>query len=174
MTVKTFHGGEFTSVGKFDTDFTIYELGSSRIQALGEIQFAILRVGAQHTDKPLSPLEQFTMAGPDKVRAYPVGDRLHDTGQFASLEYQIQAPRVAGPFGRSWADLLKFAAFADYAHGASESAIDSDVLSGAGIGVIFGLPGTFQIQLQGATPLSAAEASDGDDARFYANMSFSF
>lgn len=177
LSVRQGLSGEFSSAGSFDPSFTVYGLNYSRIQALAETQFAVLRLNAQQTDKSLSPLERFTLAGPDKVRAYPVGDQLSDIGQFASLEYQVQAPgfsRRPGPFGRNWGDLLKFSLFADYAHGDSNAGDASAVLSGGGLGVLFGLPGKFQIQLQGATALSSAEASDGDDVRFYGNFSISF
>lgn len=170
-------GGEFTSGGTFDENFSIYELRYSRLQSLADTQTAILRVRAQFTDQAISPLEQFAMAGPDAVRAYPVGQALRDVGQFASLEYQVQAPgfsRSQGPFGRQWGDLLKFSVFADYAQGESVDSGESDNLSGAGVGVLFGIPGTFQIHLQGSSPLSSLEASDGNSSRFYGNFSYSF
>jgi hemolysin activation/secretion protein len=170
-------GGEFSSGGSFATDFTIYDLNYLRLQALTETQYAILRVNVQFTGEAISPIEQFTMAGPDKVRAYPVGQALRDTGEFVSLEYQVEAPGFAsrqGPLNRQWRDLLKFSLFADYAHGKSANVEDGDVLSGAGLGIIFGVPGSFQFHLQGASPLSSVDASDGNDTRFYGSLSVKF
>lgn len=171
-------GGKFGIGSQLDENFTIYEARYTRVQALAETQTATLRLQGQSTDKEISPLEQFSLAGPDKVRAYPVGQILKDTGQFASLEYQVQAPGFAktpGPFSRQWGDLLQLSLFADYAHGASaEVKSDDDEISGWGAGIRFGVPGSFSFLLEGATPLSSRDANDGKDLRFYGNFSIKF
>lgn len=171
-------GGEFKTSTTLTDDFLILEGRYARAQALAETQTMTLRLQAQQTDVQISPLEQFALAGPDKVRAYPVGQILHDVGQFASLEYQVQAPgfsRAPGPFSRQWGDLLQLSLFADYAHGENaEDSTDDDEISGWGAGIRFGVPGSFQFLLEGSSPLSAREANDGQDFRVYGNVSMKF
>lgn len=164
--------------GQVDDTFTVVEGRYTRVQALAETQTAVFRGRIQHTSNVLSPLEQFSLAGPDSVRAYPVGQALTDTGLYASLEYRVQAPgfaRSAGPFGRTWGDLLSLIAFYDYAQGedniAGSRAID---LSGAGLGLQLGVPGTFSALIQGAVPVSSAETDDGKDFRLFAEFSVKF
>jgi len=172
-------GADFGASSKsLKEDFTILEARYARVQAIAETQTVTLRLQGQSTDVEISPLEQFSLAGPDKVRAYPVGQILSDVGQFASLQYQVQAPGFSskpGPFSRQWGDLLQLALFADYAHGASaEDGSDDDEISGWGAGIQFGIAGSFQFLLEGATPLSSRPAGDDKDLRIYGNVSMKF
>lgn len=171
-------GGDLGTRSGLDPNFTIYDLRYTRLQSLGDTQTAIFRLRGQFTDQSLSPLEQFALAGPDAVRAYPVGQALRDVGTFASLEYRVQAPgfaRAAGPFGRSWGDLLQLGLFYDYAQGedAEGGAVSVD-LSGYGAGLQLGVPGTFSMLVQGAMPQSDAVATDGDEFRLYGEFSIKF
>lgn len=174
-------GGEFSSGGQYESSFTILEGRYTRAQVLADTQTLVLRLRGQATDKSISPLEQFSLAGPDAVRAYPVGQLLRHSGQFVSLDYQVQAPgfsRAPGPFSRQWGDLLQLSLFADYAHGRGakdkQDKQDDAEISGYGAGIRFGVPGTFQFLLEGAKPLSQAAANDGKDLRFYGNLTFNF
>lgn len=171
-------GGDLGTRSGLDANFTVFELRYTRLQSLAETQTAIFRMRTQQVDQSLSPLEQFALAGPDAVRAYPVGQALRDKGTFASLEYRVQAPgfaRAAGPFNRTWGDLLQLGLFYDYATGedAEGGAVSVD-LSGYGMGIQFAVPGTFQMLLQAATPESSAEPTDGDDMRLYMEFSVKF
>lgn len=179
--IRQGQGGEFSSGGQYEDSFTIYEARYTRAQVLTDTQTLVLRVRGQTTAKSISPLEQFSLAGPDAVRAYPVGQLLRHVGQFGSLDYQVQAPgfsRAPGPFNRQWGDLLQFSLFADYAHGrGAEDRQDQQEqvdIAGYGAGVRFGVPGSFQFLLEGAKPLSSELANDGKDFRVYGNLSVSF
>jgi hemolysin activation/secretion protein len=183
VTAKVRQGvdGEFSSGGTYEPSFTIFEGRYTRAQVLADTQTLVLRLRGQATDKSISPLEQFSLAGPDAVRAYPVGQLLRHVGQFASLEYQVQAPgfsRAQGPFSRQWGDLLQVSAFADYAHGRGASdkqdKQDDVEISGYGVGMRFGVPGTFQFLIEGAKPLSSQAANDGKETRVYGNLTISF
>lgn len=171
-------GGTYGTASNLDKTFTIYELSYSRVQSLAETQTAILRLHGQGTNNRISPLEQFSLAGPDAVRAYPVGQVLKDVGEFASVEYQVQAPgfaHSAGPFSRQWGDLLQLALFGDYAYGVdAKDKTNHDELSGYGAGIHFGIPGNFTVVFEAAKPLSSRPASDGDSVRFYGNISVKF
>jgi hemolysin activation/secretion protein len=179
--IRQGQGGDFSTSGQYEESFTIYEARYTRAQVLTDTQTLVLRLRGQTTDKSISPLEQFSLAGPDAVRAYPVGQLLRHVGQFGSLEYQVQAPgfaRAPGPFSRQWGDLLQFSLFADYAHGRGakdKQDQQEDVeISGYGAGIRFGVPGTFQLLVEYATPLGSIEASDDKDSRVYGNLSVSF
>ena len=179
--IRQGQGGDFGANSRYEETFTIYEGRYTRAQVLTDTQTLVLRLRGQTTDKSISPLEQFSLAGPDAVRAYPVGQLLRHVGQFASLEYQVQAPgfaRAPGPFSRQWGDLLQFSLFADYAHGRgakdNQDQQEDVEISGYGAGVRFGVPGSFQLLLEYATPLGSIEASDDKDSRVYGNLSYSF
>lgn len=183
ITAKVRQGvsGDFTASGQYEDRFTIYEARYTRAQVLADTQTLVLRLRGQTTSKSISPLEQFSLAGPDAVRAYPVGQLLRHVGQFGSLEYQVQAPgfaRSPGPFNRQWGDLLQFTLFADYAHGRGAEDLqdkqDDAELSGYGAGVRFGIPGTFHFLVEYATALGSVEATDGKDSRVYGILSYSF
>jgi hemolysin activation/secretion protein len=159
------------------SEFTIADVRYTRLQALTETQMVLLRLRGQYTNERLSTLEQFPLAGPDSVRAYPVGEVLADVGGFASLEYRVQAPgfsRASGPFNRTWGDLLQFWIFTDYAYGETAVGSARRELSGYGASVQFALPGTFRFLVHGAWPLSSVVASDGDDFRLFGEFSWSF
>jgi hemolysin activation/secretion protein len=174
-------GGNFRTGGQYEENFSIYEARITRAQVLAETQTVVVRLRGQSTDKSISPLEQFSLAGPDAVRAYPVGQLLRHVGQFASVEYQVQAPgfsRAPGPFNRQWGDLLQVSLFGDYAHGRGakdrQDRQENAELSGYGAGIRFGVPGSFQFLLEGAKPLSGRLANDGKDLRFYGNLTYNF
>jgi hemolysin activation/secretion protein len=179
--IRQGQGGDFSTGAQYEESFTIYEARYTRAQVLSDTQTLVMRLRGQTTSKSISPLEQFSLAGPDAVRAYPVGQLLRHVGQFASLEYQIQAPgfaRSPGPFSRQWGDLLQFSLFADYAHGRGAKDLqdrqEDAEISGYGTGIRFGVPGTFQLLLEYAAPLGSVEANDGKDGRVYGNVSYSF
>jgi hemolysin activation/secretion protein len=73
---------------------------------------------------------------------------------------------------------LQFSLFADYAHGRgakdNQDRQEDVEISGYGAGVRFGIPGSFQLLLEYATPLGSIEASDDKDSRVYGNLSYSF
>lgn len=168
--------GTLSSTG-VDKTFTIGELHYTRIQSLGDTQTGFFRVRGQFTSNSLSPLEQFALSGPDAVRAYPVGQALTDTGVYASAEYRVAAPgfsRAAGPFGRAWGDLFSTIVSYDYAGGKDSKGSNTVDLSGYGAGIQFGIPGTFNLLLQGAVPISSVKPSDGSNVRVYGEVSYKF
>lgn len=170
-------GGNFASGSDVDKTFTIGELRYTRIQSLADTQTGVFRFRGQYTGNTLSPLEQFALAGPDAVRAYPVGQALTDSGVYSSLEYRVQAPgfsRAAGPFGRSWGDLVSTILFFDYASGQDTKGSKTVDLSGYGAGLQFGIPGTFNLLLQGAVPISSAKATDDKNFQLYGEFSYKF
>src|SRR5262249_55504732 len=66
-----------------------------RLQRLSQYSSLMLRLDGQYTSDPLVSLEQFSMGGPDSVRAYPVAEVLAEKGGVASLELIVGAPGFA-------------------------------------------------------------------------------
>jgi hemolysin activation/secretion protein len=167
------------------SNFLVARLAYTRMQFLNKSQRLYFKFAGQYTNDALVPLEQFSMGGPDSVRAYPIADGLRDRGYYASLEYHVDAPGfgdVASPFyGRPWRELLEFEAFLDYARGFSAGANRGSgtgvtEFKGAGLGLIFRLPQFkhFEFRLDGAVPVDSQEASDKHGYHIYSRFSFTF
>ena len=153
-----------------------------RLQRLTQYTSLMLRIDGQYTSDPIVSLEQFSMGGPDSVRAYPVAELLAEKGGVASLELIMGAPGFAGrpAFGnQTWGQVLQLSLFVDYATGEMNeplpSAQDRSVhLAGAGGSVQFSLPGRVFTRLDVATPLTDREASNGRDPQFFFRFGMTF
>lgn len=163
-------------------EFNKFNLDIQRLQRLTRYTSLVLRVNTQYTKDPLVSLEQFSMGGPDSVRAYPVSAALAEKGGVASLEYVIGAPGFAarpGPGNRAWGDILQFSLFADYANGELNAPLTPgqvhDVsLSGAGGSVQFSLPGKFFARVDVSTPFSNHTPTNGHHPQGYFRLGTSF
>jgi hemolysin activation/secretion protein len=163
-------------------EFNKVNLELQRLQRLTRYTSLVLRVNAQYTPDPLVSLEQFSMGGPDSVRAYPVSAALAEKGGVATLEYVIGAPGFAsrpGPGNRAWGDILQFSLFADYANGELNAPLTSsqvhDVsLSGAGGALQFSLPGRLFARLDVSTPFSNRTPTNGHHPQCYFRLGTSF
>ncbi len=151
-----------------------------RLQRLSQYTSVVLRVDGQFTSDPLVSLEQFSMGGPDSVRAYPVAERLAEKGGVASLELITGAPGIGSrpAFGNyTWGQVLQFSLFADYAKGRLNEPLTapeegSTDLSGAGISAQFSLPGRVFARLDVATPLAARKSANDPQCYFRFGMTF--
>ncbi len=163
-------------------EFNKFNLDIQRLQRLTRFTSLVLRVNTQYTKDPLVSLEQFSMGGPDSVRAYPVSAALAEKGGVASLEYVIGAPGFAarpGPRNRAWGDILQFSLFADYANGELNAPLTPgqvhDVsLSGTGGSVQFSLPGKFFARVDVSTPFSNHTPTNGHHPQCYFRLGTSF
>jgi hemolysin activation/secretion protein len=163
-------------------EFNKVTLQLQRLQRITQYTSLVLRVDSQFSNDPLVSLEQFSMGGPDSVRAYPVAEALAEKGGVASLELILGAPGFASrpAFGsNTWGQVLQFSLFADYATGELNapllSAQDRNFsLAGAGIAVQFSLPGRVFARLDAATPLTAAVPSNGRDPQLYFRFGMTF
>ncbi|NNF16800.1 MAG: ShlB/FhaC/HecB family hemolysin secretion/activation protein [Gammaproteobacteria bacterium] len=170
-TSRTSAGGKFD---KWTAEF-------ARLQQLGEHSELLVRTSAQVSDDLIVSLEQFSMGGPNSVRAFPPAEYLVDTGGFASVEWFLAAPGFAdkeGFRGYTWGELLRFSLFYDYAGGyLSEPAFGEQKtrdLNGYGFGIDFRLPGTLWARLDIAKPRGTEKPSDGDDPQLYFSFNYSF
>ncbi|TCO78085.1 hemolysin activation/secretion protein [Plasticicumulans lactativorans] len=164
------------------SDFDKFELHLARVHNLPFAgQQLLLRLDSQYSADPLTSLEQFSMGGPDSVRAYPRAEFLVDKGVFVSAEWSIPAPGFADePAFRDlkWGQVFQLSLFADYAKGWLNEPLqpsDSPVrLSGAGIGLRFQVPGEWQARLQVATPLGSHDASNDRNPQYFFDFVYNF
>lgn len=165
--------------------FLSTRLSYTRLQFLTRTQRLYFKFNGQYSKDVLAPLEQFTIGGPDSVRAYPIADALSARGYFTSLEYHVDAPGFAdktSPFhGRPWRELLEVETFLDYARGfpvAKERATGLKPVSysGVGAGFIFRLPFWHHLEFHfdGAVPLGSQQASDRHGYHVYARFGLTF
>ncbi len=162
-------GGEFDKV----------TASIQRYQRITQNNALLIRASGQYSDDLLVSLEQFSMGGPDSVRAYPTAEFLADTGGFASLEWIINAPFFAAApafGGRTWGQIFQVSLFADYATGklnqvlaGEEATLD---LSGCGVGLQFNVPDRYFARLDVATPLGSQEPSNDRDPQYFFRFGF--
>lgn len=165
--------------------FLVGKLSYTRMQFLTKSQRLYAKFVGQYTRDALIPMEQFSLGGPDSIRAYPIADALRDSGYYTALEYHVDAPgfadKVSPFYGRPWRELLEFQVFVDYAKGYSAGANrkitpESVSLSGVGAGLTFRLPRfhRFEFHFNAAVPLSSQDASDDKGYHIYSRFSFTF
>lgn len=163
-------------------EFNKVSVQLQRLQRITRYTSVVLRVDGQFTNDPLVSLEQFSMGGPDSVRAYPVAELLAEKGGVASLELVTGAPGFANrpAFGNTtWGQVLQVSLFVDYANGSlnaplTASQSSSNHLAGAGVGVQFSLPGRVFSRLDVATPLTDRKPSNDRDPQFYFRFGMNF
>lgn len=167
------------------SNFLAARLSYTRLQFLTDRQRLYFKLGGQYTNDALVPMEQFSLGGPDSIRAYPISEGLVDRGYYGSLEYHVDAPgfgdKVSPFYGRPWRELLEFEAFVDYGRGYPAGAnrhnnTRSVTLNGVGAGLIFRLPQfhQFEFHLDGSVPTSRPRASDDNGYHIYSRFGFTF
>ena len=113
------------------------------------------RVALQYTNDILAPVQQFGLAGPFGVRAYPSGSFLADSGVLASLDVQFPVTQD-----------LAFSVFYDIGYGSvndpDRTAAFDATIQGAGIGVNYQYSDTIILQLSAARGLSITEGANGE------------
>ncbi|MDX1454275.1 MAG: ShlB/FhaC/HecB family hemolysin secretion/activation protein [Gammaproteobacteria bacterium] len=174
-------------------DFTKASLGMSWLKSMTANQSLLLRANGTYTADPLTSLERFVIGGPASVRGVPSSQFLSDYGAFVSVEWGVRAPGFADKpafANRNWGDLLRFTVFADYAQGyfnevgggSSANIFDDITESGYGIGIEFGLPGSFSLNVQAAWRSGGADENPQptdpravfDDSQYWVDFTWQF
>jgi hemolysin activation/secretion protein len=152
---------------------------AQRYQRITQNNALLVRLSGQYSDDILVSLEQFSIGGPDTVRAYPTAEFLADTAGFASLEWIINAPGFASRpafGGKTWGQILQVSLFADYATGRLNLALpgedDSFDLYGWGGSLQLNLPNRYFARIDVATPLSEQEPSNERDPQYFFRFGF--
>jgi len=169
---------DYCAEGKFHKAL----FGYTRLQTLTRHQSLLLRSELQWSSDLLVPLEQFSMGGPESVRAYGVAELLWDRAAFLSVEYLVDAPfaaerRAFG--GRTWGELVQLSLFADYAIGRLNKPLLGEASSyegygGAGLGLRLNLPGRLASRLMTAWSLGGRDAENGRDPQLWFDMTLDF
>jgi hemolysin activation/secretion protein len=161
--------------GKFDKVVAQVQ----RFQRITQNNALLIRASGQYSDDILVSLEQFSIGGPDTVRAYPSAEFLGDTAGFASLEWVVNAPGFASRpafWGRSWGQILQASVFVDYATGRLNQVLSGEDdridLSGWGVALQLSVPGRFFARVDVATPLSSQDPSNGRDPQYFFRLGF--
>ena len=169
--------GEYAS-GSFSKLFFSY----TRLQTLAEHQSMLLRTELQWSGDLLVPLEQYSVGGPNSVRAYPVSEVLWDKAAFASVEYLVDGTIITSTeaFGKStWGDMVQFSIFLDVATGKLNKPLpteqrNTDEYAGFGTGLRLDLPGDSDLRIMVAWPLGNKKPGDGNAQHIWADISIAF
>lgn len=155
-------------------DFTKLNIDYLRVSRLTEFQSLLLRFSAQTSSDLLTSLEQFSLGGPDTVRAYPVAESLVDKAWLFSAEWQADAsPEIP----QTWLNKLQFSIFYDYASGSLNDPLTNDIasvsLSGLGFGIRVVPFNKFTAKMQYAFDLGD-EPSENQSLPFYFSLQYDF
>ena len=171
--------------GKFSKAFFTF----TRLQTVSTHQSLLIRGEAQWTKDLLTPLEQYSVGGPDNVRGYPVAEILWDRAAFFSLEYLLDAPFIANnlAFGnRRWGELVQMSFFYDQASGSYINPLQTvqqgtETYRSAGWGMRLNVPGRLSSRLMIAVPLGQENTDpiDGSplerkDTQIWADLTVTF
>ena len=161
--------------------FEKYKFNFQHLRRMSENSSVLLRVDAQYTDDILVALEQYSIGGPQNVRAYPVAEALVDTGASGTVEFIFRAPGFADKptkGNRTWGEILQVSLYGDYAYGETnnprvneEPTVD---YSGYGLGLQFNVPGKFYARFDVASPIGSREPTNDRDPQYYFRMSYTF
>ena len=115
-------------------DFTKLNFSYNRLQHINNLQSVLYRFDSQFTSDLLTSLEQFSLGGPNTVRAFPVAEALVDKALFVSVEW---IARASPDIPQTWLNKLQLSVFFDYASGKTVDPLVNELssLTLAGIGV---------------------------------------
>ena len=158
-------------------DFKKLAFSWERLQLLDPNSVLNLRLQGQFSDDLLSSIEQYSMGGPNSVRAYPVAEYVRDKAVFASVEWIIDAPGFSSKpafNGRSWGEVLSVSLFFDFAEGRRNDPLffenKTETIHGVGLGIQFKPIDTAFFKFETATPTSSQDPSNGDDPQFWISV----
>jgi len=164
--------------GNFNKLFGSY----TRLQTIMKNHALLFRAEFQWTSDILVPLEQYSVGGPDNLRAFPTAQVLWDRALFLSFEWLVNAPGFADKpaFGnRTWGELLQVSAFYDTATGRVNDPLATDVngykvLKGAGVGVRFTMPGLVESKLLWATEIGGEDVVNERNLQIWGDVTYHF
>lgn len=150
-----------------------------RFQRITQNNALLARISGQYSDDVLVSLEQFSIGGPNTVRAYPAAEFLADTAVFGSLEWIMNAPGFASRpafGGRTWGQIFQASVFVDYATGRLTEALAGEAksidLSGWGAALQLNVPNGLFARVDVATPISNEEPTNGRDPQYFFRLGF--
>jgi len=162
--------------------FTKVFATASRLQTITPNLSVLVRGEFQWSPDTLVPMEQYSVGGPDNVRAFPPGQSLLDTALFVSGEVIHNMPFITDKpaiGNRTWGELIQFSIFYDLAVGKLNKPLPNDPqgyvnFKGAGVQMRFNLPGTLDARLISAWDLAGKEANNGRKPQIWADITYHF
>ncbi|MEC4893566.1 MAG: ShlB/FhaC/HecB family hemolysin secretion/activation protein [Oscillatoria sp. PMC 1050.18] len=116
----------------------------------------LLRSDLQVADRPLVPLEQFSLGGQLSVRGYRQDVLLADSGFFASAEVRVPIARI-----REWDTILQVTPFFDFGTvwNNNEIELEEQTISSVGLGLQLLIGDNFVARLDWGIPLVELETT---------------
>ncbi len=137
--------------------------------------FIMLRLHYQFSPDLLTSLEQFSLGGPNSVRAYPISENLVDKGMFLSVEWIAKSTKATKGI---FLEGLQFSVFVDYASGELTDALVSEestvTLKGFGGSVQFTPYGKYFTRFDLALPLGGPDPSNGASIQIFFRLGYLF
>jgi hemolysin activation/secretion protein len=169
---REFAAGQFTKL--FAT--------AQRLQTIRPNLSLLARAELQLTENLLVPMEQYSVGGPDNVRAFPQAQFLLDNVVFFSFELIHNMPFITDvpAFGnRTWGELVQLSVFYDHAVGhlvepLAQDPTDNINFKGAGIQMRFTLPGTLESRLMFTKEVGSDEADNGRGMQVWGDLTYRF
>ncbi len=161
--------GDFAGGG-----FSKIAFSYSRIQPISELNSLMFSFRGQMSSDLLTSLEQFSLGGPDTIRAYPVAEALMDEAYLFSVEWMAYAsPDIPQTLLKN----LRLSVFYDYAVGSQNdpllNEIESVSFSGFGGSAQMEPYDQFELKISLAFDLGD-EPSDNMSLPFYFSVKYDF
>lgn len=118
----------------------------------------LFRSDVQLADRPLVPLEQFTLGGIFSARGYRQDALFSDNGVFVSLDLQL--PIYSTNSGENVLQLIPFVDVGTTWNSGSESRLDTNTLASVGLGLQWQMGERFNVRLDYGIPLVNIESRD--------------
>lgn len=128
------------------------------VRVLGKDTLLLLRADAQLANRPLLPLEQFGLGGPENVRGYRQDILLADQGVFASAELRL--PLYRGPQSAHLLQLTPFAEVGAAWNRGATTASPAQTLASVGLGLRWQWGDQLTVRCDWGIPLIPIQSSD--------------
>ena len=134
-----------------DQEFYVWRGQVQYVRLLSDDTSLLLRSDLQLADRPLIPIEQFSLGGANTVRGYRQDLLLSDNGFFASVELRTTIARIP-----KWQASLQLTPFFDLgtAWNKDSEVIPRQSLYSIGIGLRFEVGDTFNARLDWGIPIA--------------------
>lgn len=166
---------DLVSRGNADASFSKVEAQASRFQAITGGWSTQISAKGQYAFDPLFSSEEFDVGGASFGSAYDASEVTGDHGLAARAEMQYRLQELT-----EYMDYMQLYSFYDVGRAWNEKTLIGETkresLASAGIGTRFAVANGVTGSVEFAVPLTkrvAAEATDGEDARFFFTLGYS-
>ena len=142
-----------------DGEYFAWRGQAQYLRLLGADTLLLLRTDLQLSDRPLVPLEQFSLGGQLSVRGYRQDALLADNGMFASAEVRIPVFRIP-----EWQTVMQVTPFVDFGTVGNnrDSDLDENTLWSVGLGLRLNIGNNLNARIEWGIPLVDLDDRDKD------------